>query len=98
MAKTSLHIQYLTHKRDALRKGVAYDISFEDWKDMWNSSGHFQDKGSKTGQYTMVRLDKTKPFTFGNIEIKQRKPYDRNDSFRQPEDRSYSRKTLTKER
>ena len=50
--------------------GVEWNLTFEEWLDWWNATGHYHERGRKTGQYVMVRKDITKPFALDNIECK----------------------------
>lgn len=44
------------------RKWVEFYLTFDEWFYVWNKSGNFPDMGRGAGQYSMTRIDKTKPY------------------------------------
>jgi len=65
---------YLRHKGQVTfhhnRKGVTpFDMSFEDWLEMWMQSGHWENRGRLGQQYCMAKIDYSKPLTKDNAHI-----------------------------
>jgi hypothetical protein len=68
---TSPRGRYRQHKGNAKRRGVPFDLTFEQWLDVWKSSGHFDARGNKTRDgYVMARKDDRGGYTVGNVSIK----------------------------
>lgn len=50
-------------------RGIDFLISFEDWLDLWISSGHWEQRGRNKGQYCMSRVGDIGPYQVGNVFI-----------------------------
>jgi len=57
------------HRYDAKNRGVSFELSFEDWLNIWLSSGHWHERGTKQGQYCMSRYGDMGPYAIGNVFI-----------------------------
>jgi len=55
----------------AEKNGHGWELTFPEWKGVWDASGKWLERGKKPGQFEMVRLDKSKPFCLANIAIRQ---------------------------
>lgn len=53
----------------AKMRGVAFDLTFEQWFAIWSRSGKLSDRGCKTGQYVMARYNDVGPYAVGNVKI-----------------------------
>lgn len=65
---------YKTHKSQAYyyNKGTQqgmFQLTFEEWKDLWVSSGQWNNRGRNSKQYCMSRKDSSKPLTKDNAII-----------------------------
>jgi hypothetical protein len=58
--------------RNPTRKEGRLGITCEEWIGWWTDTGLWEQRGIKTGQYYMSRIDKELPFSLDNIELKQR--------------------------
>lgn len=61
--------QYNNHKARAKRKGVPFELSFDEWMKIWTDSGHYHEKGTKRGQYVMSRYKDQGGYTIDNVYI-----------------------------
>lgn len=61
--------RYARHKAQAKYRGEAYELSPAQFYDAWRDSGHSAEAGRNKGQYTMIRVDRTKPWKTGNISV-----------------------------
>lgn len=55
---------------DKLGNQIEMKLTFEEWLNIWLSSGHYHERGNKRGQYVMSRLNDIGHYEIGNIEIK----------------------------
>jgi len=62
-------IQYWNHQQRAKRKGVPFELSFDEWMHIWLDSGHYHAKGTKRGQYVMSRYGDKGGYTKDNVHI-----------------------------
>jgi hypothetical protein len=62
--------KYHSHKHNAKQRGIAFDLTFEQWMKIWLESGKFSERGRRKGQYCMCRkLDKG-GYSVGNVRIR----------------------------
>ena len=61
--------QYHNHKHRAKRKGIGFEMTFDEWYNIWINSGHYHEKGTKRGQYVMSRYNDIGPYKVGNVYI-----------------------------
>jgi len=61
--------RYSIQKRSAKKRGIAWELSFEEWWKLWEESGHWDDRGTGTSKYCICRLNDYGPYKIGNIRI-----------------------------
>jgi hypothetical protein len=61
--------QYHNHKARAKRKGIPFELTFDQWLKIWLDSGHYYEKGTKRGQYVMSRYKDQGGYTINNVHI-----------------------------
>ena len=67
--KRKARIKYMTHKRDAWRRKIPFEITFEDWLEIWILSGHWDHRGKFPGGYVMGRIGDVGPYAKNNVHI-----------------------------
>jgi hypothetical protein len=61
--------KWLNHRSAAKRRGIAFYLSFEDWLAIWQSSGHWPERGRGRGKYHMARHGDLGAYEVGNVSI-----------------------------
>jgi len=61
--------RYGEHMYNAMKRGVEWNISFKDWWDVWQQSGHWHERGNSAMDYCMGRVRDTGPYQAGNVYI-----------------------------
>lgn len=61
--------KYSAHKFRAAHRGIDFLLTFEEWCDIWLSSGKYQLRGKGKGKYNMCRINDTGPYAVGNVFI-----------------------------
>jgi hypothetical protein len=61
--------KYHSHRRGAEKRGIDFLFSFDEWWDMWQNSGHWEERGTKNGQYVMARKGDVGPYSVSNVDI-----------------------------
>lgn len=56
-------------KTDAQGNPVEMRLTFDQWWSIWESSGHWQDRGRSAGKYCMSRLNDLGHYEVGNVFI-----------------------------
>lgn len=63
--------RYKVHRTNAKKRGIAFEITYDEWLGWWKDSGHYHERGNKRGQYVMARIGDVGPYRLGNIECVQ---------------------------
>lgn len=66
---TDYRSRYRDHKHNAKMKGIGFELSFEQWLEIWKASGHLAERGRRRGQYVMARLGDRGPYAIDNVKI-----------------------------
>lgn len=62
--------KFMIHKMNAKRRGVAFELTFEEWLTVWIESGHFDKRHNKTAEgFVMARKRDRGAYARGNVEI-----------------------------
>ena len=59
--------KYKEQKKAAKRRGIEFKLTFEEWYEWWQQTGHYHERGMYKGQYCMCRINDTGPYELGNI-------------------------------
>ena len=57
------------HKAMAKRRGINFLLTFEEWWDIWEKSGKWDQRGRKRGQFVMSRNNDIGAYEIGNVLI-----------------------------
>jgi hypothetical protein len=66
---TSIKNKYSVHKAGAKRRGISFDLTFDQWMNIWIESGKWHLRGSGKGKFCMCRVGDTGGYTMGNVFI-----------------------------
>lgn len=62
--------RYQQHKFHAKHRGVPFELTFSQWLEIWDESGHFDERGNHTGSgYVMRRIGDKGAYAVGNVYI-----------------------------
>jgi hypothetical protein len=50
-------------------RNIKFDLTFEEWLDVWNQSGKLHLRGRGVGKYCMARKNDSGPYEYGNVYI-----------------------------
>lgn len=59
----------MCQKSKAKHRNIGFNLTYEEWLDIWLKSGHFEKRGCKKGCYVMSRINDTGPYKIGNVII-----------------------------
>jgi hypothetical protein len=54
---------------NARRRGIAWQLTFDEWRNIWLASGKWNQRGIHTGEYCMARPGDIGPYSVGNVRI-----------------------------
>src|SRR6266446_3506192 len=69
VAGTDLYKAFYAQRQRAKQRGVVWELTFEDWIQVWIDSGHLDERGKGRGKYCMARFSDSGPYKIGNIKI-----------------------------
>lgn len=81
--------KYRQHQKNAKRRGVPFEITFDQWWAVWEASGKWSLRGLKRGTWVMGRHNDQGPYAIGNVEIIKRSS---NTALRNTQHRKFSSK------
>lgn len=61
--------QFTIHKSNARRRGIDFQLTFEQWWNVWRRSGHWDQRGNRRGAYVMSRHGDVGAYAVGNVSI-----------------------------
>ena len=62
-------LKYMQQKRDARNRKIPFEITFEDWLEVWTRSDHWNSRGKFPGGYVMGRIGDIGPYARHNVHI-----------------------------
>jgi hypothetical protein len=65
--KAALEIEFKKQRRGCGYRGIEFELTFDEWFDIWQKSGHLKDRG--VPGYCMVRHGGKGAFKVGNVSI-----------------------------
>ena len=61
--------KFSKHKARAKQDNIEFKFTFEQWWDIWQQSGHWENRGKCKGQYCMSRYGDLGAYEIGNVFI-----------------------------
>src|SRR6266852_9630222 len=61
--------KYEQQRNTAKQRGIPFHFTFMEWWQFWKSSGHWQERGKRSGQYVVARKGDRGAYELGNVEI-----------------------------
>ena len=61
--------RFQLHRANSKRRGIGFNLTFEEWWDIWQSSGFWHLRGNRKGQYVMSRYQDQGDYEVGNVFI-----------------------------
>jgi hypothetical protein len=61
--------RFQLHCSNSKRRGIGFNLTFEEWWDIWQSSGFWHLRGNRKGQYVMSRYQDQGDYEVGNVFI-----------------------------
>ena len=80
-----LRAAFVTHRDNAKRRPVPFTLTFEQWLEIWEQSGHLDEYGRAPHEYCMGRIGDRGGYEVGNVYIttneqNRQEYYERGDS------------------
>ncbi|QQG32169.1 hypothetical protein CkP1_0146 [Citrobacter phage CkP1] len=59
--------KYNSQRHAAIRRGISWELTFEQWIEWWKSTGKYNERGRKGHEYCMCRKGDVGPYSLSNI-------------------------------
>ena len=59
--------KYMQQRTRARGRGIQWDLTFEQWYEWWQATGHWDERGKGHGKYVMCRIGDAGPYAIDNI-------------------------------
>ena|SRR5258708_26013420 len=67
--RNPINVKFIDHRKAAKRRSIPFLLTFDQWWDIWNCSGHWDNRGKLRHQYCMARFGDQGAYEVGNIQI-----------------------------
>jgi hypothetical protein len=64
-----LYSRFLEQRGRAKQRGIAWQLAFWEWLQIWEDSGHLHERGWRGGEWVMGRKGDCAPYASGNVRI-----------------------------
>ena len=61
------YYKFYSHRQGSIRRGIRFDLTFEEWWKIWQDSGHWEERG--TQGFHMCRKGDIGPYSIDNVVI-----------------------------
>jgi len=61
--------KYHCQKSKAKQRGISFELTFDEWWDIWQKSGKWEQRGCSEGGYVMSRFNDEGPYALNNVII-----------------------------
>lgn len=61
--------RYVAHRANAQVRGIPFRLTFKQWVSIWNGSGKWDKRGTRSDQYCMARPGDRGAYEVGNVTI-----------------------------
>lgn len=65
--KATPRMRYRQHKASAKQRGIEFDLTFDEWWEIWQP--HYAQRGRGAGHLQMCRTGDVGPYAVGNVRI-----------------------------
>jgi len=65
----SIKEKYWAQKSQAKNRGIEFKLTFDQWWDIWQTSGKWEERGRNKGQYVMSRFNDCGAYEINNVFI-----------------------------
>lgn len=61
--------KYIFNRKEAKKRGIKWNLTFEEWWKLWSDSGHWEERGYGKNKYCLCRKKDLGNYEVGNIYI-----------------------------
>ena len=61
--------KFWAQRQSARNRKITWNLTFDEWWDIWQQSGHWNNRGVHKGQYCMSRIGDVGSYEIGNVFI-----------------------------
>ena len=61
--------RFLQQRHAAKQRGIAWQLDYWQWLEIWQTSGHLHERGRRKGEFHMCRPGDVGPYASSNVRI-----------------------------
>ena len=61
--------RYREQRSQAKQRGIAWELEYSEWLEIWQQSGHLEKRGRHKGEFQMCRPRDIGPYASSNVRI-----------------------------
>lgn len=61
--------RFRQQRKAAKERNIDFLLTYEEWLEIWQDSGHLHERGVRKGQYVMARFGDVGPYSVCNVKI-----------------------------
>lgn len=61
--------KFYEHRQNARRRNIEFNLTYDEWMNIWIQSGYWEQRGRAKGKYVMCRNNDIGPYAVGNVYI-----------------------------
>lgn len=65
----NLRHAWAMQRANAQRRGIGFELTFEEWLSVWTKSKRLSQRGRKAGCFVMARVNDKGTYSLGNVKI-----------------------------
>jgi hypothetical protein len=62
-------VAFQAHRSSSASRGIQFLLTFEEWWEIWQASGHWHERGPGRDKYCMARFGDRGSYAVGNVDI-----------------------------
>lgn len=67
--RLTMYAQFCIQRTNAKARAIFWELTYDQWKSLWDKSGKWNERGTKLNQYCMCRYNDVGPYSIDNVRI-----------------------------
>jgi len=63
--------KFVEQKNKMIRRGADWQLTLQQWWEIWQESGHWNERGKEAHNYVLARIDTSGPYSVDNVRVRR---------------------------